>query len=135
MPPSANALHNRTKWGGRALSAKAKDFEKGVQAIVASQLHNINQFPVGQGKVIYGLDLTFQFSHLVNKGWTKGTAKTRFRKVDTDNRVKFLQDCVSRALGIPDDNHFFVGRQKKIEGDEDKVFVVVWVEDESKFLR
>jgi len=34
-------------------------------------------------------------------------AKTRFKVIDADNRIKFLQDAVIKALGIPGDEQVF----------------------------
>jgi hypothetical protein len=45
------------------------------------------------------------------KGERKAT--TRYKRIDYDNRIKFLQDCVSSLVGIPDDSQIFVGYQEK----------------------
>lgn len=42
-------------------------------------------------------------------------AATRYKRIDYDNRLKFLQDCVSKFVGIPDDSQIFVGLIEKRE--------------------
>lgn len=45
---------------------------------------------------------------IFNKGWfqTPRKAQTRYKKMDTGNRLKLIHDCLSDALGV-DDSHFF----------------------------
>lgn len=63
-------------------------------------------------------------------------AVTRYKRIDYDNRIKFLQDCVSKSVGIPDDSQIFVGHQEKREDPNNpRAEVVVTVEtDISRFF-
>ncbi len=99
-------------------------------------------FPVDP-ETVYGLDIILYFESLENPGWferwkedkfytkdTKDTkhkkgelkhkggerkAKTRYKILDYDNRIKFLQDSVSKAVGMPNDCQIFGGHQEKRE--------------------
>ena len=69
----------------------------------------------------------------VHKGERK--AKTRYKALDYDNRIKFLQDCVSKAVGIPDDSQIFGGAQEKREDpDNPRAEVIIEVVDRSLFF-
>lgn len=62
-------------------------------------------------------------------------AATRYKKVDVDNRVKFVQDCVVKGLGIPDDSQIFEGTQRKVWTDgPEYVEVTMTVVDRDQFF-
>jgi len=42
-------------------------------------------------------------------------AKTKYKTIDYDNRIKFLQDAVAKTIGIPDDSQIFGGFHCKLE--------------------
>ena len=42
-------------------------------------------------------------------------AATRYKVLDVDNRIKFLQDSVTKAVGIPNDCQVFESRLVKLE--------------------
>lgn len=111
---------------------------------VRKQLHILNRFPVNMD-TIYEFELRLVLDKVENPGWfrtiSKGPrkgerdAKTRYKKIDVDNRVKFLQDCVSRAIGIPDDAQIFKGGHEKVQGSPQRAEVTVRVlEDPKRFL-
>ena len=125
MPPSVNELYIKRAGGrGLALSKKATHYRRVVQS-TASEHPDIvlGMFPIGDQETAYAFDIQLFFKAVENKGWhdriTKGPrkgerkAETRYKKVDTDNRVKFLQDAVCRAIGMPDDCQVFDVRVRK----------------------
>jgi hypothetical protein len=109
------------------LSKEAKVFRERLQQRMVDELPNLVHFPTGQD-IIYRFDTILYFRSLENVGWhetyTKGKNKgkrkaaSRYKKIDVDNRVKFLQDSVMASLGV-DDSHVFVGYQEKHEDPED----------------
>lgn len=121
LPPSLNAqyIKFRKQGGGRgvALSDEAKAFDKHVKDVVGSQVFQLQGFPTGDCEVIYELEVHLYFEQLENPGWfekfSRGEhagerkAQTRYKKQDTDNRIKFLQDKVCLAVGIPGDEQVF----------------------------
>jgi hypothetical protein len=122
-----------------------------------ANIHNLG-IPIDH-ETVYQFDLRVYFDSLENPGWfmtweedtyvsrgkdkgkLKGKAgermaKTRYKVIDIDNRVKFLQDCVVKALGIPDDCQIFRGIQEKYEDPENPRAVVrVSVIDRDQFFR
>lgn len=136
MPPSVNKLYTRTRSGGEALTKEAVRFREYVKAEVVNNIHTLS-IPTDH-ETVYQLVLKVYFKSLENPGWferweedtyysrgkhkgeLKGKAgerkaKTRYKIIDVDNRIKFLQDCVARALGIPNDCQIFRSVQEKYE--------------------
>lgn len=138
LPPSTNALYRTVRGGGKALSDKAKDFRERVKRTIVDNLARVSAFPTGDLELVYVMDIFMFFDKLENPGWfetwekdtfvTRGKhkgdlkgkagerkAKTRYKEIDYDNRIKFLQDCVVKGLGIPSDSQVFGGWQEKHE--------------------
>jgi Holliday junction resolvase RusA-like endonuclease len=119
-----------------ALTEEASRFRENVKAEVVRQLAQVARLPVGQ-EVVYRITLHAYFDQLENPGWfktlTKGPrkgerdAKSRYKALDIDNRIKFLQDCVVRSVGIPNDSQVFESHQIKLE-DPDKPRAEVLIE-------
>jgi Holliday junction resolvase RusA-like endonuclease len=62
-------------------------------------------------------------------------AKTRYKVIDTDNRIKFLQDALTKSIGMPNDCQVFGGSQGKYEDPENpRAVVTVTVEPISKYF-
>jgi hypothetical protein len=90
---------------------------------MVDELPLLASFPIGPDSV-YRFDTYLYFPSLENQGWHqtysrgksqgKRKAATRYKKIDVDNRVKFLQDSVMTSLGV-DDSQVFVGYQEKHE--------------------
>lgn len=157
MPPSANALYQHRRGGGLALSKQAKEFKERVKGIISNRLHDIIRFPVDQ-ELIYTIHITVYLEKLENPGWfefwkedtyfkrgkrkgeLKGRAgerkaKSRYKEVDYDNRIKFLQDCIVTAIGIPNDAQIFRGTGEKRQ-DANNPRAEVWIKlaDRSEFF-
>jgi len=163
LPPSVNALYQHRRGGKLALTETAYRFRESVKAVVTTNLAKVLTFPTGP-EVIYRFDITLYFEQLENPGWfefwerdvfyqkdskdgkhKKGSLKykkgerkavSRYKQIDYDNRIKFLQDCVSKSIGIPNDSQIFVGHQEKREDPRDpRAEVTVTVEkDPSRFF-
>lgn len=56
---------------------------------------------------------------IFNKGWflVPKKAATRYKKMDTGNRLKLVHDCLSEAIGV-DDSHFFCLGADKLVAQE-----------------
>lgn len=141
LPPSANALYQRRRGGGLALSSRAKRFKEDVKEEVTRHLSTIMRFPIDD-EFVYEMTTTLYFESLENPGWferwekdsyvTRGKnkgkckgrkgerkAKTRYKIIDYDNRIKFLQDCVIEGIGISNDAQVFRGISEKREDPEE----------------
>lgn len=154
LPPSTNNLYQRRRGGQMALTDAAQRLRIRVKQAVVDRLGQVMSFPTDP-ELIYRFDMIAYFESLENPGWFeqygrdtfgrsgeskhhKGErkAKTRYKRIDVDNRIKFLQDCVSKAIGIPDDSQIFVGHQEKREDPcNPRVEITVSVEqDPSRFF-
>jgi Holliday junction resolvase RusA-like endonuclease len=170
LPPSVNALYQKRRGGGLALSEKAKKFREDTKKHIAESLSQLLKFPTTQDHV-YHVDISLFFESLENPGWfqfwdkdrfytknilfkkgprkgqvqfwkgdlksKKGErkAKSRYKEIDYDNRIKFLQDCVAYSLGIPSDAQIFRATHAKYEdpGDQ-RSEIVIRVIDSSQFF-
>jgi hypothetical protein len=109
-----------------ALTGVAKVFRERLRKEIVSHLPQLSSFPLDQ-ETIYRFDVYLYFKKLENTGWhqvhTKGKDKgkrkaaTRYKRIDLDNRIKFLQDSVMSSLGV-DDSQVFAGYQEKREDSE-----------------
>ena len=127
LPPSTNKLYQRTRQGRVVLSKDARMFRERLQQRMVGELPNLASFPIGP-EVVYQFDSILYFESLENAGWAqtyargknkgKRKAATRYKKIDVDNRVKFLQDSVMASIGA-DDCQVFAGYQEKHEDPGD----------------
>ena len=163
LPPSTNRLYQRRRGGQVALTEEAQRFRERVKNVVVNKMGRVLSFPIDP-ELVYRFDIVCYFDSLENPGWfetweddayytrdskdgkhKKGELKvragerkavTRYKRIDYDNRIKFLQDCVSKSIGIPDDSQIFVGHQEKREdpGHERAEVTVTVEEDTSQFF-
>lgn len=138
LPPSTNKLYRKRSGGGLALSEEAVRYKRVVQRVIGEPLNVscLSRFPTGP-EVRYVLRVVLYFPLLENPGWfefwekdtyvtrgkTKGQlkgrkgerkAQTRYKVIDYDNRIKFMQDCLVEAIGV-NDCQIFRGEQEKKE--------------------
>jgi Holliday junction resolvase RusA-like endonuclease len=157
IPPSANALYQRRRGGGVALSKAAKTFKEHVKGLISSMFGTISRFPV-DAELLYDIHIVIYFERTENPGWferwTKDTyvtrgknkgdlrgrkgerkAKSRYKEIDYDNRIKFLQDCIVTAIGIPNDTQIFRGTgEKREDPDNPRAEVRIRLADRSEFF-
>lgn len=136
LPPSENHIRVHRRQGGQVYSKKARDFKiVFTQYLRANYFTEINRFVHRHGpKSIYTLSLTFTFPTVINKGWAKGKAKTRYKRFDVGNRRKLIEDCLVEALGKAiDDSLFFELYLRKEMGDETGVHILLEPSDPEHF--
>ena len=164
MPPSVNALYIKRKGGGIALSDAANKYREHVKKVMSKKMVELSIFPAQDHEVIYSVDLECRMEILENPGWferfekdtfyTKDSkdgkhkkgdlknkkgdrkAKTRFKKTDVDNRMKFVQDCVISGIGFRGGEQVFENTARKVRwrSGEEHVVITVKVEDRDRFL-
>jgi len=118
LPPSENKI-KVVRWGyaggkrkpmGLCYSKEAEDFRKVFTTTIGKKYFSeIQKFVRGhKDSSVYHLTMVFHFETLVNSGWIKKSkdgkrkAKTLYKKVDTGNRRKLIEDCLSTVLSIDD---------------------------------
>jgi Holliday junction resolvase RusA-like endonuclease len=112
FPPSSNRIYFR----GTRLTTKARVFaEDFAKFMFQNYGHLINGIDPQQ---LYAVHLHFYFETVVNESWNNPSvppskrAKERYKKVDLDNRIKLITDCVRDFIDV-DDSHFFAGAHEK----------------------
>ncbi|MCK6439490.1 MAG: RusA family crossover junction endodeoxyribonuclease [Planctomycetes bacterium] len=118
LPPSINATYatvfdRETGRMKRVLSTKARRAKTAIQTFVRGSLQ-----PDG----IYELHIDVELPAI-----TKGGNP---RKVDLSNRIKFLEDCVAKALGI-DDSRFFRIVLTKLHAEHERTVIRILPMSES----
>lgn len=99
MPPSVNKAYATTRGGRRILTQAGKDYKRRVATAVAAHCASspdlvFQETPLSLKICIY--------TETENKGWSKGKAKNRYKRLDASNRVKLLEDAVFSVLGVDD---------------------------------
>lgn len=114
IPPTSNKIYFR----GTQLTAKARKYAEDFAKFVAqNHLHEISGMDIN---ATYAVHLRFYFDKLTNDSWNNLSvppskrAKSRYKRIDLDNRIKLLTDCIRDAIGI-DDSQFFAASQEKHE--------------------
>lgn len=112
LPPTGNHIYTDRRGGGRILSDEAKAFRgRFLMEVTPHYLPAISRLDPSS---LYRIGYVFYFlrEDLINTGFEKGKAKTRYKKMDVENRLKLISDCVVKAIGI-DDCQFFGGAHDK----------------------
>lgn len=109
MPPSLNKLYF-TMRGRRVLSAEGKRVKALIQSKITQAAAHLPELSTEQPVT---LTVHLYFKRLENAGWSKGKAKTRYKRVDVDNRAKLLKDAVEAGLGLGDHLVFKLVIEKK----------------------
>jgi Holliday junction resolvase RusA-like endonuclease len=136
LPPSENRIRVHRRQGGQVYSKEARDFKiVFTQYLRENYFTEINRFVAKHTpRSIYTLSLSFTFETVINKGWAKGKAKTRYKKFDVGNRRKLIEDCLVEALGGSiDDCLFFELYLRKEMGDKVGVHLLLEPSDPEDF--
>lgn len=117
LPPSSNHIYVNARGSKkRFLSEEAKKFKLDtITHIQSSYLPQISQL---DREGVYRVWYAFYFPpedilNMTFGGGKKGSAKTRYKKLDVENRLKLVSDALATAIGI-DDCQFFEGGHTKL---------------------
>lgn len=117
LPPSSNHIYVNARGGkGRFLSKEAKKFK--LDTISYIQTHYLPQISNLDREGLYRVWYIFYFlpEDILNTTYGNGlknSAKTRYKKLDVENRLKLVSDALATAIGI-DDCQFFEGGHSKM---------------------
>lgn len=116
LPPTSNHIYVNGRGGrGRFLSKEAEAWKNRFsQQVIAPYLMPIQDFCKtvdGDPTSILEVWMTFYFAKEDILNTTYGTGKksaavTRYKKMDVQNRIKLVTDCLSKALAIDDSLNF-----------------------------
>lgn len=111
LPPTSNKIYV-TIWKQKRIvkSKEAEAFKNRFSSeVVPKYLPWISRMS-NSPDTVYNVVTFFYFDQwdILNKGWfqTPKTAASRYKKMDTGNRLKLIHDCLAEAIGV-DDSHFF----------------------------
>jgi Holliday junction resolvase RusA-like endonuclease len=99
MPPSVNKLYVTVR-GRRILSSEGKRIKHEITQAVVKHIASMPDLFREERPLRMEVDL--YFNAVENAGWSKGKAKTRYKRVDVSNRAKLLEDALFSGLGIDD---------------------------------
>lgn len=120
VPPSANHLYFNLPTGGRGLSKEAKTYKEKVKNLLIEKYYEkITNFSPDKYKVFKVTSIIY----LDNVLTKSKDAKSPYRKIDVDNRLKAFNDAVFESLGIGDHRIFDI-ISKKREGSPKTVMVI-----------
>lgn len=139
LPPSSNHIYVNGRGGVRFLSAEAKKFK--IQTISFIQSNCLAAISRLDREAIYQVWYAFYFpkEELINSTYGSGkkdAAKTRYKKMDVENRLKLIADALATAIGI-DDCQFFEGGHAKLcsslTSEISQVHIFLTPQDPSRF--
>lgn len=139
LPPSSNHIYVNKRGGGRFLSKEAASFK--TRTVSHIQTNCMAQITRLDRSAIYQVWYAFFFpkDDLLNKTYgsgKKGSAETRYKRMDVENRLKLVADSLATAIGI-DDCQFFEGGHTKLcnslVGGTDQVQVFLTPMDPARF--
>lgn len=131
LPPSANKIYFR----GTQLRREAREFKERFKQYV-NQYHGPAVSMIDPSWIFH-VHLDIYFDSVENLNWNrqdkKNRPKDRYKRIDLDNRIKFLTDCIRDAIAV-DDSHFFYGSQRKLQdSDNPRVELYVYRVDPASF--
>ncbi len=111
LPPSVNDLYFYTPTGPRDKTPTKTFKSKASKALMKSIAFDAEPL---DSNTPYRLEIRFYLPALYNKSWPE-KAKTRFKRRDTSNLIKLIEDVVSKSLGV-DDSAFVEIFAQKFDG-------------------
>ena len=125
LPPTSNKIYFR----GTILKKEAREYaERFSYQMTRDYLHLLNEI---DPLAIYSISLLFFFESLLNESFNnpkvpeKKRAKTRYKKLDLDNRVKLVADCTRDLLGVDDSHTFEMLTVKAVDKSNPRVEIYV----------
>lgn len=117
IPLSANNAYFNNPRGGRGLKTEGRKYKtETISYLVQNFPHELKKI---QPDVPYFCYVRFYFEAIENKN-----GKTRYKTIDTSNRLKLFEDCLKDACGI-DDAQYIIWTLEKRQG-EPKTEVFMW---------
>jgi hypothetical protein len=139
VPISSNHAYKTIKTRGkgksitkRVLTDEGKAYKNETKTYIARNFPEAMKF--FKPNVSYSIIVEFTFhgrDALMSKTWpTK--AKSRYKKLDTSNRLKLFEDALAAATGLDDSQNFNVTSAKAWHRDYEATRVWAWNRDEER---
>ena len=133
LPPTANRIYFR----GTILTVKARKYAEDFAKYMAQ--HHLHEIMLLDKKSAYAMHLHFYFDSLVNDTWYNDKlspskrAKSRYKRIDLDNRIKLVTDCVRDAVAIDDCQIFAASQEKHMDPANQRVEIFLQAIDADNF--
>jgi hypothetical protein len=126
LPPSSNKIYEpvwvQGKPRGKRLTQEARKFK--IRAMKVIQKEGRGALLNLKEDVPYVLTIAVFFEKIYNKGWP-GKAERRYKKVDTTNRVKLIEDTAADGVGVDDRHNFRIILEKHCDPDNPGLYVIL----------
>lgn len=126
MPPSVNHAWFNLPGGGRTLKKEGKKYVVETQTMLAQKYPS--ELLTFKKNEPYLVMFRVHLAEIENATWgaVKKAAENRYKKVDVTNRIKILEDVVSKITGIDDSCTLtFISQKVKATGTE-MIEVFIW---------
>lgn len=118
LPPSSNKIKTPVK-SRMILTTAARRY----RSYCYEELKRFDP-PVFRRYDALRLKVVFRMPNLENKGWQQGKTKYRYKRRDTTNMIKLLEDVVALYLEI-DDSQFLIVEAEKQQANREGVQICV----------
>jgi hypothetical protein len=112
LPPGVNDLYRNVPGKGRVLTAEGKQWKEAITEYVGFVVNQMEPRPVLTKKDRLGIDIV-RHTYLP-------------LQFDWDGKVKIIQDCTMKVLGL-DDRYIFNGNVRKVKDDYNWFEVSLWL--------
>ena len=145
LPPTSNNIYVTNRSGVKFLTKEGSAFKKNAISHVQQEkmpfLANIADTMRNNPLAVFEIDyvLYFDDDDILNKSYGSGkkaAAKTRYKRMDVENRVKLLSDSVCTAIGVDDSLFFRTGQAKcsaRMVGGVPQIHVYFYQADPMRF--
>ena len=120
IPPSSNQAYFNNRYGGRTLSDKGRAYKNETLSYLAMTYPK--QLKLLVPDVPYLLYACFYLEAIENKK----KDKTRYKRMDTSNRLKLFEDCLKDAGGIDDSQFLWVVMGKRLATNGEETVATLW---------
>ena len=129
LPPSLNHAYitiKLPKGSKRTLTPEGRKFKKEATAHLSKEYGFLLKGYVPNHP--YTVLFRFTMPDLCNKTWPE-KAEARYKKADTTNRFKLVEDVLADVLAV-DDSHYFTVAGKRVLGPKEQTDIWIWRPDE-----
>lgn len=121
IPPSINSSYKVGKWGSFYKDKQSVAYkEEFICWAKDNWFEEINKFNASPYDIFFlHIDFYFKKIDIINEKYgTDKRVKSPYKRLDLDNRIKVLQDCLSGVLGVDDSKIFSLSCNKMVDDEE-----------------
>jgi len=112
LPPGVNSMYRNVPGKGRVLTKEGSQWKAAITDYVGYMVNQMEPRPVLTKKDRLGIEIVLHTALPLQFDW--------------DGKVKIIQDCTMKVLGL-DDRYIFNGNVRKVADDSDWFEVSLWL--------